>query len=490
MMGKAGLVGRVESALTELGVPRDAGVVVGVSGGADSVALLQLLYELSAAGWSLRLHVAHLNHQIRGAEADHDAEFVAQLARGIRVPASIESADVPARARVDGVSLEQAGRECRFEMLERVCLQVGAEYVALAHQADDQAETVLHRVVRGTGVRGLVGIRPSRALRPGSAVRVIRPLLSIRRSEIEAFLRERHLPFCVDSTNQTLTYTRNVIRREVLPLLQAKFNPQVLDALLRLGEQASDLENYLDDLADKSLPPLIIETGVDQLTLDCEALERKPRVIRSHLLRQAFRRLGFPEGEITYDHLVRTLSLAGDRNGSKTLHLPGGIRVTRSYGRLKLFKPGAEAPPSVDEAHVATEGTTLLPGKGLEFATERFDCDGAVQGPYLRQKKESDPTVYEEWLDADRIQPPLVARSRREGDRFCPLGMQGMKKISDFLIDQKVAADLRDRTVLLCDQTGPIWVVPLRIDERVRLRPETQRVLRVTVRPITMDETW
>jgi tRNA(Ile)-lysidine synthase len=463
--------------------------VVGVSGGADSVALLHLLCEQNASGWALRLHVAHLNHQLRGAESEGDARFVGELAHSLRVPISSDSGDVTARAQRDGMSIEQAGRMCRFEFFERVCLQTGAELIALAHQADDQAETVLHRIVRGTGIRGLVGIRPSRPIRPGSAIRIIRPLLDMKRAEIEQYLRERGLAGREDSTNQSLAFTRNALRREVLPLLRDRFNPQIVDALIRLGEQAADLEEYLDDVADKSLPPLLIDLAADSLTLDCEALDRKPRVIRSHILRQAIRRLGLPEGDVTYDHMTRLLALAGDRSGSKSLHLPGGLRVTRAYGRLKLFRAPVEPlPADTDEEHVDSDGTTLLASKRLEFTVESFECNGDVQGPYLRQKKEADPSVYEEWLDADRIQLPLLARLRREGDRFCPLGMSGMKKVSDFLIDQKVAADQRDLTVLLCDQSGPIWVVPHRIDDRVRLREETRRVLRVTVRPILVDD--
>ncbi len=502
-MQRIDLSARLGTALEQLNVPRGAAMVVGVSGGADSVALLHLLSGLNLAGWSLRLHAAHLNHQLRGAEADADAEFAAQLARSLRVPVSVESADVTARAQAEGVSIEQAGRTCRFEFFERVALQTGCELVALAHQADDQAETLLHRLVRGTGIRGLMGIRASRPIRVGSTIRIIRPMLSVRRGEIEQFLRDRNISFRVDSTNQASGYTRNVIRNEVLPLLAERLNPQVVESLLRVAEQAGDLEHYLDELGEKSLPPLILESRKDHLTLDCDALDRKPKVIRSYVLRQAIRRLGVPEGDVRYDHLMRTLALAGDRSGSKTLHLPGGLRVTRAYGRLKMFKAGSpEADPApgtlpptlrdADADHVAIEGTTLLPDKGLEFTTELFDHApaGAGASVSVRHKKESEPGLYEEWLDADCVQPPLLARSRREGDRFRPLGMQDSKKVSDFMIDQKVAAEQRDRTVLLCDQAGPIWVVPFRIDERVRLRPETRRVLRVTVRPLQTEDHW
>jgi tRNA(Ile)-lysidine synthase len=466
---------------------RGSEVVAGVSGGADSVAMLHLLAGLNGDGWGLRIHVAHLNHLLRGAESDGDADFVQRLADGLGLPCVIASADVRQRAHDEGISIEQAARRCRFELFERVCLRLDIRLVALAHHADDNAETILHRIVRGTGLRGLGGIRPSRLIREGSGIRVVRPLLSFRRSELEEYLQGRGISFRHDSTNDLDSYTRNRIRNEILPLLCDRVNPQAVEALNRLAEQARGIDEYLTETAERMLEPMIIEQDDRQLVLHRPSLARKPHLIQTQLIRQAMLRLGIGEAEMTYGHLNAVADMTGESEGSRAMDLPGGLRVVRRYDRLLLERSArsSQEPVPACEARVAIGGKTFLPAHGMELTVDMMPADAGLIADHIHQMADRDRVSHEEWVDAEQVHPPLVARFRRPGDRFFPLGMNGMKKLSDFFIDEKIDADVRERTVVLCDHLGPVWIVPLRIDERVRLTETTRQVMRLVAREVS-----
>jgi len=495
-MPKNNLETRFAAALrdAELLAP-DERVAVAVSGGPDSVALLHLICALNRQpGWAIKPHVVHLDHQLRGQDAEADAVFVRELAEALRLPHAIESIDVGRRAADEGVSIEQAARLSRFEFFERVCLRHGIKAIALAHHADDDVETVLHRIVRGTGFRGLAGIPWQRSLRPNSDIRVVRPMLAFRRAEIEAYLQERNIASRCDATNESQIFTRNRIRHELLPLLRERFNPSVDDALMRLAEQARELNDYLVETAERMLESLVIEQTDRQLVLHSPSLARKALVIQMQLIRQAILRMGFGEAELTYGHVKAVAALASSQEGTKELHLPAGLRVSRRYARL-VFELAGEALASdtpldfnrmsaASEIQVAMAGPTLLHAFGLEMDVKVIPADRDTIDAHISRPPRRGQRSYEEWLDADQVCPPLIARSRRPGDRFFPLGMGGMKKLSDYFIDEKIDADQRDRAVILCDRLGPIWIVPFRIDERVRLTRGTERILRVIARPV------
>ncbi len=346
----------------------------------------------------------------------------------------------------------------------------------------------MHRIVRGTGLRGLGGIRASRPIRPGSDIQVVRPMLSFRRNEIEQYIRDRGLSFRHDATNDADSYTRNRIRKDILPLLRDSINPQVAEALVRLGEQARDVDEYLTETAARMLESMVLERDDRQIVLLTASLARKPRLIRTQLIREAILLLGVGEAEIGYSHLTAVAALAEETDGSKAMDLPGGLRVIRKYDRLALqlvTEPPSETPAPA-ELRVDTEGTTLLPLFGIALTIETIPADEAIIADHIRTAASRERVSWDEWIDADQVHLPLVARARRPGDRFLPLGMNEVKKLSDFFIDEKIDADVRERTVLLCDRLGPIWVVPLRIDDRVRLSEGTRRVMRLSARQVSV----
>lgn len=463
-------------------------VVVAVSGGLDSMALLNLLVRVNQAkGLGLQLHVAHLNHRLRRQHSDEDAEFVTAQVRALKLACTVEAADVPARSRESSASIELAARQCRYEFFERLCLKLGAQVVMLAHHADDNVETVLHRIVRGTGVRGLGGIRALRPIREGSDIMLLRPLLGMRRAELESYVTAQEIPFRVDATNESTAYSRNRIRHELLPFIRERFNPQVDDAVARLSEQARGLEEYLRETCTRMLESIIVEYNNRQLVVHGPSLARRPRVIQTQLIREVIMRLGVGEGEITFSHLGAVADLLATAEGSKEVHLPGGLRVARRYSRLvfETARGHESAGGPHQEVVIAVGAATSLPAFGMELEVESFPADKQQIAEHLRQRTDRGQFCFEEWLDAEQVHPPLLARPRRPGDRFFPLGSPGMKKLSDFLIDEKIDSQRRENLIILCDQLGPIWVVPLRIDGRVRLTPLTRNVLRVVARPMS-----
>lgn len=458
---------------------RDDRVVVAVSGGPDSMALLHALHGLNAeADFSLTLHIAHLNHQLRGSDSDDDAAFVQAAADGFAIGCTITQRDISAVAGEQGKSIEEAARQERYHFLERVCIQVGANVVAVGHQADDNAETILHRIVRGTGLRGLAGIPWQRAISPMSDARIVRPLLDVTRKRILEYLANQGIAYHEDRTNASNEPMRNRIRNVILPLLQAEVNPQVRDALLRLGEQARWLEEYLRETAHRTFETLIISRTDQALTLNAASLARRNRIIQTELIRQAVESFEVGQQDFGFAHIKAVLDLVADPGSGKQVSLPAGMSVTKLYDRLVFSLPTDEPRETIaSEIAVHVPGTTHLPVRQMELTCEVGPIT-PNESDRWRRKTHRD----EEWADYEAVRLPLVVRGRRSGDRFWPLGAPGSKKISEFLIDSKVEPAERKKVAVLCDQLGPIWIVGHRLDERVKLRPHTRKVLRMRAR--------
>lgn len=456
-------------------------VVVGVSGGADSMALLHVLHEISTNGTlPLTIHVAHLNHRLRGEAAEQDAAFVEQEARRRGLKCTIHAEDIRAMAADQRKSIEEMARNRRYAFFARVCASVGSPAVAVAHQADDQAETVIHRIARGTGLRGLGGIHESRPLDGPGGVRLIRPLLGFRRDDLRGYLEAEGVAFREDASNLSDEHTRSRVRRHVLPAMAAHVNPQVTDAVLRLAEQARSLDEYLRERAGQILETLIVSRTDREVVLNVNALTRKSRVIQTEIVRQALLALEIGEQDVNFGHLSSVADLAIRPASGKELHLPGGVVVRREYDRLSFLNP-SDLPHESAAADVAVvvPGTTTLPVRRIELCAE---CD-TFQLSAFTSWRERRPRN-EEWLDYDQVRFPLVVRSRRDGDRFWPLGAPGTKKLSDFFIEQRVPGASRGRVAVLCDLLGPVWIVPYRIDERVKVTRLTRRVLKLTATPL------
>ncbi len=318
--------------------PPGAALVIAASGGPDSTALCFLMEQLSdARGRDWRLHLAHLNHGLRPLDAEHDARFVEGLARTRGWTITVERRPAPI-AQPAGGGVEERARRDRYALFQRALREVGATTVATAHHADDNVETILHRVIRGTGLRGLGGIPAMRPLTPGSTERVIRPLLRLCRRDLEQYLSDHGIASRTDHSNQIPNRTRNRLRHELLPQLAQTFNPGIRQALLRLACQARWGDTELRRAAEAAADAVVCTSrpAEGEIVLDAAALLEQPPVVQSELLRQAIADLGVGEKKLTFAHLQAIRLLAKRNVSGKTLHLPGSLTAHYQRGTLVL----------------------------------------------------------------------------------------------------------------------------------------------------------
>jgi tRNA(Ile)-lysidine synthase len=457
---------------SRLCVKRGDAIVVGVSGGLDSVVLLHALRELtSQAGREYRLTTAHLNHCLRDS-ADADEQFVRHLADSWQISCCAARKDVHREAQRLGQGIEQAARMLRYQFLEDVAREQGAKFVAVAHHADDNVETILYRVLRGTHLRGLAGIPETRRL-PGGAT-LIRPLLKFTRSQIESYAKNAGLEWREDPTNADATYRRNLLRHEILPLLREKLNPRADDALLRLAEAADDVEQLLASQAESAMQRCLRLCAGGKILFSAELLAREPAVLRSYVLRLALERLGAPLRMLGAERFAELARLV-EPGGAAAMNLPGGFAVRREAGELVLEKTAAPVAGNDAVVELSCPGVTPLPD-GRRIVCEVLTYDENI----FAQHRDNHPRGVE-LIDADGLHGSLVCRNRRDGDAFVPLGSPGRTSVSDFLTNAKIPREDRSLVRCVCDDSGIVYVLPLRIDDRVKITPATRRMLRLSV---------
>ncbi|MBI5759648.1 MAG: tRNA lysidine(34) synthetase TilS [Planctomycetales bacterium] len=309
---------------------RGVRLLVGVSGGADSVSLLRGLLNLRES-CSLTVTAAHMNHRLRGDASVADSAWVETLCRQLDVPVRVVELDVAAEAAANGIGIEEAARGARYRWLEQVAEETGCTHIAVAHTADDQAETILHHVLRGTGVAGLHGMKWHRHL-PGGVI-LVRPLLDISRSAVIEFLRDLGQTFRDDTSNLDATFTRNRIRLDLLPRLRTEFNPQIDDALRRLGRQAAELHQLVEVIARDLLHLAVRHRDPHEVRLDVATLRDQPRPVVRELFVQLWRQQDWPRQKMGFDHWDHLADVA--EHGRAT-HLPGGGEARRQRGELVI----------------------------------------------------------------------------------------------------------------------------------------------------------
>lgn len=445
-------------------------LLVAVSGGPDSVCLLHVLSGLGRE-LGITLHAAHLNHRLRGAEADADAAYVAGLAEGLGVPVTIEARDVRAYRAEKRLSLEEAAREVRYGFLAEVAARVGAGRVAVGHTADDQVETILMHLVRGSGTRGLRGLQPVTVL-PSvrSGLTLIRPLLEVSRQETVEYCNYHRLNPRTDTSNRSLSPLRNRLRRQLLPLLR-RYNPGVDEALRRTARIAGEDIAFLD----ASVAAVWDETayqGTDNIVLDKERFRALPMALQRNLLRLSIERLLGNVRDIELRH-IDIIMAALDKPAGRRLNLPSGLVFTIDYDSYHLGRDSSARcpfPALGGEMALNIPGETALPGWRVMAAVVVPEAAGK-DGPYRA------------WLDLDRVGDKLTVRSRRPSDRFQPLGMAGSKKLSEFMIDARIPRPWRGRVPLVCSPEHIVWVVGWRLDERARVTRDTRRALYLEFTP-------
>ncbi|MHC4591927.1 MAG: tRNA lysidine(34) synthetase TilS [Planctomycetota bacterium] len=441
-------------------------VVVAFSGGPDSVALTLILSSLSAEGrLPVTLHLAHLNHRLRGAEADQDEEFCRRFADEHCLPIEVETIDVAAAARQQGLSVEAAAREARYGFLARVAGNLGSDIVATAHHADDVAETVLLRMLRGAGVTGLGALPPSRPLCAAQPdVRLVRPLLEVRKAELLTFLKGKGQDFRVDSSNLDTGYARNEVRHELIPLLEREFPGFSVGSLCALNAAAVEVAGLVESLLDKHWDRLCQHVGPGEVALDSVALADAPAALRKAAVARALKALG-PPGKappLRREHYEALAALPGREVGVE-VSLPRGLFARREHGLVYISRRGPT--PAPQEWDLPVPGSVELTGMKMTVA-----CDVLQAGAVRPDEAADRSSRYEVYLDAGAAGAPLKVRQRRAGDSFHPLGAPGATKLKKYLIGRKVPRHVRDDIPLVTTLAGEIaWVVGYQIGERFKL---------------------
>ncbi|MBL7178462.1 MAG: tRNA lysidine(34) synthetase TilS [Desulfobacteraceae bacterium] len=435
-------------------------LVVAVSGGPDSVSLLDILHGLMD-DLKIKLVVAHYNHGLRQAEDGSETQFARHLATSMNLPFQTEKASLSIEGST--ASLEEKARYARYEFLEKVRDRYHAQKIAVGHNLNDQAETILMRLLRGSGPSGLSGIPPCRDNT------IIRPLLEIKRVEIESYLKARGLSYVTDSSNLETRYLRNKIRLELMPLL-LEYQPRLIEHMGQLAFILRGENEYLELQAEGWVSREAELNRNGDIFIPISSFITLPRPVRNRVTRHLCKKKKSLR-RIDHGHIQSVYKLARGNKPQGVLNLPNGLTVKKIYDRL-AFTSGMEQ-ESIDFHYLLDRpGTFYLDRIGRSISLVEMEGEPNLSLGTHRL------TGY---LDADKLQYPLVVRNFRPGDRFVPLGMAGHKKIKDFFMDLKISSDMRALTPILLSKETPVWVCGQRIDDRFKVTSETIKVLKVTI---------
>jgi tRNA(Ile)-lysidine synthase len=439
-------------------------VLVALSGGPDSVLLLHVLNNLKEE-LKLNLHALYIDHGLRPEETPLEIEFCRKLCETLSIPFITKSVDVKSFAKEKTMNKQAAARELRYRVFEETAFETKVNKIALGHTADDQAETLLMRLLRGSGPIGLSGIPPVRGM-------FIRPLIEIQRQEIDRYLKEEKIDFIVDSSNLRRDYLRNKIRLSLIPMMK-EVNPNIIETLSRTAAIFREEERHFDIIVVKTLMRLISRKSDSRIELFLVPLEAMDKVILRRVLRRAIDETKGLRG-IGFIHVEDIIELIRNGRTGDRLYLPKDIRVIKDYSTL-IF---------------TTEPSVKLDTFILEVPGEIHlqDAEALIKASILESQStthgESEIKDAVAFFDAERLSFPLIVRSRKRGDFFYPLGFGKKKKLQDFFVDEKVPRDERDRVPLIVSGEDIIWVAGYRQDDRFKVADDTKKVLKLEAKKI------
>ncbi|HHU71272.1 MAG TPA: tRNA lysidine(34) synthetase TilS [Clostridiales bacterium] len=449
-------------------------IAVGVSGGADSVCLLYMLFEIGKY-MDINLIVVHINHGIRGKEGSLDEDYVEGLAKALKLEYICFHEDVPAIAKVEGLSEEEAGRNVRYQSFFKVALDRNCNKIAIAHNKNDIAETVLFNLFRGTGIKGLSGILPvSKRMYGEKSYTIIRPLLCLEREEIELYLSDNVISYHIDQTNLGDDYSRNKIRNHILSYAKDEINSNAVSHIVRASLQLQEIDRYIDALADAKYHELIKEDEKGALYFDIEEFDKLDIVIQKEVIRRAMMNLAGKLKDIESKHVEEVLSLVHKQVG-KMVNLPYEMIALKEYSSIRLYKEGYEE--LVDKGLGPFNPVTLeIPGQYycqnihmiLEVSIIKYDKNQSVPKNSCTK-----------WFDYDKIENTIVLRTRNKGDYIEINDSGGRKKLKDYYIDQKIPRNQRDLKLLVADGSHIMWVIGQgdRISEKYKVNDNTTNIL-------------
>jgi tRNA(Ile)-lysidine synthetase-like protein len=465
-------------------------IILGVSGGADSLAMLHLFAE-SRQAFGVQPHVLHVDHCIRGEEAHADACFVASTCQAWNIPCRIETIDVPVLAAERKIALEEAARLARYTALGKEAARLGASTIAVAHNADDQAETVLMHLLRGSGLNGLRGMLPLsplsdyHLLEPLSQnIRLLRPLLNVPRIDIEAYCAEQGLIPRFDRSNLDTTYFRNRLRHEIIPMLEA-INPSLRSMLGRTASVLAADYEIISSQVDTAWQSVIIDETAQHIRLDLAKWRALPIALQRETIRRAAFHLRASLRDVSYQPVEAAANVARTGSTGAQSMLPGGLDLRVDYGSLVIDAGRSPLPdwpllPRGAALTIAGPGEIHLPESDWRFRLGVFDASRS--GPAW------DALLADPWaapIAVGVVDAPIVLRTRRPGERFRPQGAGGTQKIAGFMINARIPAAVRDRLPLLVVGDQIAWACGWRVDERFVVRGGTERVLLARFEKVT-----
>ncbi len=454
-------------------------IVVGVSGGPDSLTLLNILLSWQEK-YNLSLYIAHFNHKLRGQESDQEADFVQKLAEKLNLPFIMGESNLNKLVKEKKISLEEAAREARYSFYFKVVGKFKAQKIALGHNADDQVETILMRFLRGSGLDGLNAIPPVRG-------KIIRPLIECTREEIEKYCLENKIEYRIDSSNKKPIYFRNKIRLELLPLLIGQYNQNLKNNLLNFQIIIGETLQYLQQKTEEIFVEMVEVKEGKEAVISLKRMNSLPPVFKRRIIRKMIERVKGDLNSIDFIHIDNILQLTDNFSGEKEIYLPDNLRVKRVYQYLTIFKNSVEKYcfpnnlPSLWEYPLSTPGNTEI--KPLKMEVEVSDLEVKKIEDILNNQRKKSPAEFIEVIDREKVKLPLKLRNRREGDFFYPLKLGGKKKIKELFIDYKISRSHRRLIPLLVDGEGKIvWVVGIRLDERAKITNDTKKAWKISIK--------
>lgn len=432
-------------------------IVIGVSGGIDSMALLYSLYELRDV-YDISIHVAHVNHGVRGEEARRDQDFVESVASKLGLRFWTSNVDMNAYGKKHKISAEEAGRILRYGFFNDIIDRLGHGKIAVGHNLNDQAETLIMRFFRGTGLEGLKGI-------DYKVDNVIRPILGVKRDELEEYIRDRDIDTVLDGTNLESIYTRNKVRLELIPYIEENFNPNLIETMERTSNLARIENSFLDGYSREKYLELKIKQDKSMVVLDSKKYKKLDLCIKQRVLRHALLDIEGNLQGISEIHISNLIDLFDSGETGKSINGPNNLIGLINYDELivKKEKKGVKS-----DYELVLEDGLSMEGYSFELSVlDIKDLDGFPKSKNVR------------YFDYDKISGPLIIRNRRPGDRFVPFGMKGEKKIKDYFIDEKIPRFERDSIPILCDDNNILWVIGYRTSEIYKVTKDTKKVISI-----------
>ena len=448
-------------------------VLVGVSGGPDSIALVHILKQV-ATEYNLQLHIAHLDHCLRGLESTADAEFVKQIASQLKIAITTVSRQVKNYQQQHNLSLEDAARQVRYDFFLDLLKELNFDKLALGHHANDQAETILMKFLRGSGLKGLGGMEPKKS-------QIIRPLIELKKEEIKQYCIDHNLKWRIDSTNQEKICLRNKVRLDLLPQLKEEYNQNLINNLNQMGQILRDEDDFLRIETRERLLEIIINSSNHKLVIDKGKFLDLHVALQRRIIREIYKRLTSSYEDLYFANVQEVMQLIKSKSTGVQKGLPGKVLVKLSYQQIIFMLPAAEKEIDFFFYQLKAGEKVEMPELDIIVNTKVLTSDY----PW-RQELSAENKVF---FDLDKIGDTFKIRQRRSGDSFQPLGMSGTKKLKDFFIDQKIPRSKRDETPIFVTATGNVFGVgQLRINDKYKITNQTDEILMIEIMKLSKED--